>query len=190
MPTLPQLERVEAVNGYVNFYVDKDWYANRVVGQALAQGREYGCWPLKDERVMVEYANVNTHKTMHVGHLRNVALGAATVNILRCYGYDTVSATYIGDIGLHVIRTLWSYLNFHKGEEPPTGRGTWLEKLYVEATARQEYRNDVVEPARRRAEGDVLQSMWALSGTLQMERGPVPVGGPLLHDRRLVHRPP
>ena len=96
MPTLPQLERVEAVNGYVNFYVDKNWYANRVVGQVLSQGGEYGCWPRKDERVMVEYANVNTHKTMHVGHLRNVALGAATVNILRCYGYDTVSATYIG----------------------------------------------------------------------------------------------
>src|SRR5437867_3186634 len=44
VPTLPQLERVEAVNSYVNFYVDKNWYANRVVGQALAQGREYGCW--------------------------------------------------------------------------------------------------------------------------------------------------
>ena len=25
MPKLPQLERVESVNGYVNFYVDKDW---------------------------------------------------------------------------------------------------------------------------------------------------------------------
>ena len=75
VPSLPQLQRVEAVNGYVNFYVDKDWYANRVVGQVLSQGREYGCWPSKGERVMVEYANLNTHKTMHVGHLRNVVLG-------------------------------------------------------------------------------------------------------------------
>src|SRR5438045_9698697 len=28
LPTLPQLERVEAVNSYVNFYVAKNWYAN------------------------------------------------------------------------------------------------------------------------------------------------------------------
>src|SRR5437868_11522972 len=74
IPTLPQLERVEAVNSYVNFYVDKNWYANRVVGQVLAQGGDYGCWPAMGERVMVEYANLNTDKAMHVGHLRNVVL--------------------------------------------------------------------------------------------------------------------
>src|SRR5215211_2015043 len=38
VPRLPQLERMEAVNGYVNFYVDKNWYANRVVRQVLEQG--------------------------------------------------------------------------------------------------------------------------------------------------------
>src|SRR5690242_19045261 len=42
VPGLPQLQRVEAVNGYVNFYVDKNWYANRVIGQVLTQGQEYG----------------------------------------------------------------------------------------------------------------------------------------------------
>lgn len=144
VPNLPQLERVESVNSYINFYVDKDWYANRVVSQVLAQGREYGCWPRKNERVMVEFANVNTHKTMHVGHLRNVVLGATILNILGCYGYETVSATYLGDIGMHVIRSLWAYTNFYKDEVPDQDRGTWLEKLYVEGTARLEYRNNVV----------------------------------------------
>src|SRR4051812_5155320 len=145
VPHLPQLERVEAVNGYVNFYVDKNWYANRVVSQVLAQGRDYGTWPAKSERVMVEYANLNTHKAMHVGHLRNVVLGAAAFNILKAAGFDSVSATYLGDIGLHVIRVLWAYLKFYNGQEPDTNRGVWLEKLYVEATSRLEYRKRVVE---------------------------------------------
>jgi arginyl-tRNA synthetase len=147
VPHIPQLERVESVNAYVNFYVDKDWYANRVVSQVLAQGRDYGCWPDRGERVMVEYANMNTHKTMHVGHLRNVVLGDTILRILGCYGYEAVAATYMGDIGLHVIRTLWAYLNFHKGQEPadPAERGHWLEKLYVEATSRVEYRSYVIE---------------------------------------------
>src|SRR5437588_4487784 len=154
VPRLPQLERVEAVNSYVNFYVDKNWYANRVVGQVLAQGRGYGCWPDKGERVMVEYANLNTHKAMHVGHLRNVVLGATIYNILKCAGFDTVGATYIGDIGMHVMRVLWDYLNFHKGQEPATGRGVWLEKIYVEATSRLEYRNRVVELISDAAKAD------------------------------------
>lgn len=144
LPSLPQVAQVDVVNSYVNFYIDKDWYANRVIEQALTQGAEYGCWPHRGERVMVEYANLNTHKAMHVGHLRNVVLGNAIYNILKCAGFEAVGATYMGDIGLHVIRTLWAYQNFYKGQEPEKDKGSWLEKLYVEATARLEYRNNVV----------------------------------------------
>jgi arginyl-tRNA synthetase len=157
VPPIPQLERVEAVSGYINFYADKNWYANRVVGQALSQEGDYGCWPPKNERVMVEFANMNTHKAMHVGHLRNVVLGASALNILKCYGYDTVSATYMGDIGLHVIRTLWALLRFHKDEQPPADpdrRGQWLENLYVEATVKLEYRDDVARLLAESAKAD------------------------------------
>jgi arginyl-tRNA synthetase len=144
LPRLPQVERVEVVNNYVNFYVDKEWYGNRVVSQVLSRGAEYGCWPSRGERVMVEYANLNTHKSMHIGHLRNVLLGAAIFNILKCGGYDVVGATYLGDIGMHVIRTLWAYRKFYEGKEPAEERGAWLETLYVDATSRLEYRNNVV----------------------------------------------
>ena len=154
LPSLEQVERVEVVNNYLNFYVGKDWYANRVVAQVLSEQDAYGCWPPRGERVMVEYANLNTHKDMHVGHLRNVVLGAAVFNILKCAGFDTVGATYIGDIGLHVMRTMWAYMSFHRGQEPDTDRGAWLEKIYVEAVARQEYRNDVVSLIEDAAKAD------------------------------------
>ncbi|HNO86473.1 MAG TPA: arginine--tRNA ligase, partial [Anaerolineales bacterium] len=44
---------------------------------------------------------------------------------------------YPGDLGLGVITVMWIYEKFYKGQEP-TGiheRGQWLAKLYVEATA-------------------------------------------------------
>ncbi|MEO5950986.1 MAG: arginine--tRNA ligase, partial [Chloroflexia bacterium] len=143
LPHLPQIARVEAVNGYVNFYVDRDWYANRIVGQVLTQREAYGSWPDRGERVMVEYAALNTHKAMHVGHLRNVVLGKSVYNILKSAGFDTVSATYIGDIGMHVMKALWAYRNFYNNQEPAEDRGPWLEKLYVDATARIDYRKNV-----------------------------------------------
>src|SRR5215212_5510718 len=80
---------------------------------------------------------------MHVGHLRNVVLGAAVFNILKSAGFDTVGATYIGDIGMHVMKVLWAYRNFYYGQEPGEDRGPWLEKLYVDATARLDYRKNV-----------------------------------------------
>jgi arginyl-tRNA synthetase len=91
---------------------------------------------------------------MHVGHLRNVTLGAAAYNILKCAGFDTVSATYLGDIGLHVIRTMWGYMSFHNGQEPDEDRGAWLEKVYVEAVSRQEFRDRVVELIEDAAKAD------------------------------------
>lgn len=174
LPPIAALERVEVVNNYINFYVDKEWYANRVVAQALSQGAGYGCWPSRGERVMVEYANVNTHKTMHVGHLRNVTLGAAIYNILTCAGFDTVGATYIGDIGMHVIRTLWAYRRFYQDQEPETGRGLWLEKLYVEATARVEYRNSVVSLIEDAAKADTaIASHLSLALQAMAENDPL-----------------
>ncbi len=178
VPALPQLQRVEAVNGYVNFYVDKNWYANRVIGQVLTQGQEYGCWPSRGERVMVEYANLNTHKTMHVGHLRNVVLGNAVFNILKCAGFDTVGATYIGDIGMHVMRTMWGYLNFYKGQEPEENKGAWLEKIYVDATSRQDYRKDVtglIEDAAKADPSVAAQLTLVLQSVAEMNPDDAPI---------------
>ena len=178
VPPLPQLQRVEAVNGYVNFYVDKNWYANRVIGQVLTQGQEYGCWPPRGERVMVEYANLNTHKTAHVGHLRNIVLGNTVFNILKCAGFDTVGATYIGDIGMHVMRTMWGYLNFYKGQEPAENKGAWLERIYVDATSRQGYREDVtglIEDAAKTDPAIAAQFITVLQAMADMnpDDGPI-----------------
>ncbi|NIP74309.1 MAG: arginine--tRNA ligase, partial [Gammaproteobacteria bacterium] len=57
----------------------------------------------------------NTHKAFHVGHMRNVALGDALVRILEYNGHEVVAANYIGDVGTHIARCLWFYLN-HRHE--------------------------------------------------------------------------
>ncbi|HEX2994551.1 MAG TPA: arginine--tRNA ligase, partial [Anaerolineales bacterium] len=48
-----------------------------------------------------------------------------------------IRASYPGDIGLGVITILWAYDKFYKGQEPEGvhERGQWLLKIYAEATA-------------------------------------------------------
>ncbi|MFU8826460.1 MAG: arginine--tRNA ligase [Brevefilum sp.] len=123
----------EAVNGYLNLYFDTAAYAQRVVDTVLDQGADYGRMPDRDQRVMVEYSQPNTHKAFHVGHLRNVILGGSMCRILEFAGFEVIRANYLGDIGLHVVKWMWNYLKNHAGETPDQDRTHWMNQIYAEA---------------------------------------------------------
>ncbi|MCD6400363.1 MAG: arginine--tRNA ligase [Anaerolineales bacterium] len=129
----PGFHRVEATKGYLNLYYSPAVYAQRVIDTVLAEGEKFGMGAPKNQRVMFEYSQPNTHKAFHVGHLRNVILGEAMCNIYEAAGYEVIRANYVGDIGLHVIKWLWNYQKYHAGEEPGEDRTRWMGDLYAEA---------------------------------------------------------
>ncbi|CAA9556277.1 MAG: Arginyl-tRNA synthetase [uncultured Thermomicrobiales bacterium] len=137
---------VEAVNGYVNISFDANAVAARLIGEVLSLGAGYGRGEARPERVMIEHSQLNTHKAAHVGHLRNICLGVALTKIIDAAGYRTMPVTYIGDIGMHVVKCLWCYERFHPGQEPedPAARGRWLGEIYAESDRRLNFRKDVV----------------------------------------------
>ncbi|MEX2161419.1 MAG: arginine--tRNA ligase [Anaerolineales bacterium] len=178
--TPPGFARVEAVKGYLNLYFSAPDYAARVVQTVLADASKYGWGAAKGQRVMVEFSQPNTLKAFHVGHLRNMILGAALANILEAAGYELVRANYIGDFGKDVFKWLWNYLKRHKGEKPPEQDVTrWMGDLYAEAS-----RELGADPggdaeirdlfARYDAEDDEIQSLyqttrrWSLDGFNQI----------------------
>ncbi|HSV86435.1 MAG TPA: arginine--tRNA ligase [Levilinea sp.] len=129
-------ERVEAVRGYLNLYLSTDEYARRVLDTVLDQGNRFGAGPSTGDRVMVEFSQPNTHKAMHVGHLRSAIMGDIVARILEFAGYDVVRANYPGDIGLHVIKWLWCYMNYHRGDRPAQDITRWMGAIYAEANDR------------------------------------------------------
>ena len=86
---------------------------------------------------MVEYAQPNTHHSIHIGHARNAVLGESLARLAEFAGFPTIRASYPGDLGLGVITVVWAYQKFYRGQEPEGihERGQWLLKLYAEATA-------------------------------------------------------
>lgn len=131
-------EKVEAVNGYLNLYFAQDVYACQVVDTILSQASSFGKGTPLHEQVMVEFSQPNTHKAFHVGHLRSAILGDVVARLLEFAGYDVVRANYPGDMGLHVIKWLWCYMNFHKGEKPTADITRWMGSIYAEANRRLE----------------------------------------------------
>jgi len=133
---IPGFSRIEAIKGYLNLYFEPHQYAERVVSTVLRQGIAFGSSEQQHKQVMVEYSNPNTHKPLHVGHLRNVILGGSVCNILEASGKKVIRANYIGDIGLHVIKWMCNYEMYHSGEQPGLDTMRWMADLYAEADKR------------------------------------------------------
>lgn len=134
---LPQgYSRSEAVKGYLNLYYETSQYASKVIDTVHYADHCYGMAQASGKTVMVEYSNPNTHKPLHVGHLRNVILGSSVCNLLEANGDKVVRVNYIGDIGLHVIKWMCNYEMYHSSEEPPADVMRWMADLYTEADRR------------------------------------------------------
>jgi arginyl-tRNA synthetase len=171
-------DRIEAAKGYLNASFDTSTYASQVVGEAIRLGTEYGRGAPQSERVMVEYAQPNTHHSFHIGHLRNAVLGESLARLFEFSGYPVIRASYPGDIGLGVITCVWAYRRFHNGQEPEGvhERGRWLAKIYHEShtlltpqenetpeqsALRQQYEAEVREIYRRWDSGDPeIREVW------------------------------
>ena len=147
LPPQVLFPRVEAVKGYLNFIFDPSLFSTRVVNTVLAE-EDFGRGEPQDERIMVEFSQPNTHKAFHVGHLRSAILGDAVCRILEFAGHDVIRANYFGDIGLHVIKWLWNYLDQHPEETPPEDVTRWMGDLYAEANQRLEEQPELEREVR------------------------------------------
>jgi arginyl-tRNA synthetase len=127
------ISKVDAVAGYLNFHQNA---AN--VGEALFKRMSSSAFFNSEkiaesarEKIVVEYSQPNTHKALHVGHLRCLVLGDAVCRILAYAGHHVVKATYPGDLGAHIAKTLWYMQNKYKDALPASNRADWLGDIYA-----------------------------------------------------------
>ncbi|HEX7674248.1 MAG TPA: arginine--tRNA ligase [Bdellovibrio sp.] len=117
-------------------------------------------------KTMIEYSQPNTHKELHVGHMRNLCLGDALVRMLRYTGREIISSTFPGDMGTHVAKCLW-YMKKHNQEPvPETGKGEWLGRMYSKANLLLEDQNGTPQEEVNRAE------LTEILKQLESEKGP------------------
>lgn len=159
------ISRAQAFGPYVNFFIDPAAVSKIILKEVDKKGERFGFdTQKKQEKVMVEYSQPNTHKEFHVGHIRNVCIGSSVVNLLRLNGYKTTSANYVGDIGAHVAKCLW-YIKKNNFQPPETGRGRWLGTMYAEASAlieeKPDLKSEVAVVQQKLESGDQeLVSFW------------------------------
>src|SRR3989344_6583006 len=78
-----ELEKIEpVVPGFVNFHISKSYLVSELA-RVWKEKEDFGQnVSLKGKKMMVEYAHPNTHKEMHIGHMRTLITGEALARIL------------------------------------------------------------------------------------------------------------
>lgn len=129
------IEKAKAVGPYLNFTLKTDVVAEAVFSEIKKRKNKIGEIDVgKKQRILIEYPSNNTHKEVHVGHLRNVCLGNALVGILTAAGTKVIPVNYINDFGAHVAKCLWGLEKFHSQEKPPENKQRWLGQIYAAAS--------------------------------------------------------
>ncbi len=73
-----KISEVSAVNGYLNFKVNKAGLAYDVLNCILSTGEKYGSSDTgKGKTVCIDYSSVNIAKPFHIGHLSTTVIGGA-----------------------------------------------------------------------------------------------------------------
>ena len=115
-----------AVGPYVNVKLNKASASIDIIKKIVEQKDKYGSLsedgkaPMADQKVMIEFSSPNTNKPLHLGHLRNDALGESVSRILKKAGADVYKVDLINNRGIHICKSMLAYKLFHeeKGETP------------------------------------------------------------------------
>src|SRR6056297_2314874 len=110
---------VQVAGPYLNVALKMVSLAGEVCASVLDERDSYGRGQsLQGTKVMVEFSCPNTNKPLHLGHLRNDALGESVARILGANGADVMKVNLINDRGIHICKSMLAYKKFGEGTTP------------------------------------------------------------------------
>jgi arginyl-tRNA synthetase len=104
---------------YINIKMNPHVLFGDICRQIITAGERYGDSDIgRAKRAMVEYLSPNTNKPLHLGHLRNGALGMAIAKILGATGHWVIKANLINDRGVHICKSMLAWQRWGQGKTP------------------------------------------------------------------------
>ncbi len=126
------IANVTAVNGYLNFAINRTGLVKETLGNIAKAGKEYGSADIgSGKTVCIDYSSVNIAKPFHIGHLSTTVLGSSLYKIYSYLGYNVVGINHLGDYGTQFGKLICAYKHWGNKEDVEK-RGIFaVNELYV-----------------------------------------------------------
>lgn len=126
------VEKIEVVNGYLNFYINPKAIITTVFGEIESKKEQYGSSTIGNgKNIVIDYSSPNIAKPFHIGHLRSTVIGGALYKIYKFLGYNVTGINHLGDYGTQFGKLIEGYKRWgeeYNIEENPIDE---LTKIYV-----------------------------------------------------------
>ena len=103
-------DKVDVVNGFLNFYVSKVHIVREATEKFAKQNKNYGKAENNNgKKIIIEYSSPNIAKPFHIGHLKTTIIGHSLYNIYKYLGYETFGLNHLGDYGTQFAKLIEGY---------------------------------------------------------------------------------
>ena len=153
------VSEVSAVNGYLNFKINKSGFVRQTLDRIFAEKDAYGASDVgAGKTVCIDYSSINIAKPFHIGHLSTTVLGGALYRIFNALGYKAVGINHLGDYGTQFGKLISAYKRWGNKDEIERGGIRALNELYVrfhrEAEEHPEYDDEARAYFKKIEQGD------------------------------------
>lgn len=144
------ISHTEVINGFLNFYIQKDIIVKNTIEKFAMQKEEYGKSNMGEgKNIIVEYSSPNIAKPFHIGHLKTTIIGNSLYNLYKFLGFNTIGINHLGDYGTQFAKLIEGYKrwgNEYDFEKDPIDK---LSQIYIRINELCENDESVLEECRK-----------------------------------------
>lgn len=126
------IQGVQAVNGYLNFFINRKQFVAETLAEVISSGQNYGNDTVgQGKTICIDYSSVNICKSFHIGHLSTTALGNSLYKLFKALGYNVVGINYLGDYGTQFGKMIVAFKLWGDKKTVEEKGVAELQRLYV-----------------------------------------------------------
>lgn len=127
-----KFDKVEAVGGYVNMFLNKEKVSEEVLTKIINEKNQYGYSNNAEGKTMtIDFSSPNIAKPFSMGHLRSTVIGNSLAHIAEKQGYQVIRINHLGDWGTQFGKLIVAYQKWGNEQQVRESSITELLALYV-----------------------------------------------------------
>ena len=169
------IEKIDVINGFLNFYVCKDAMVRETIEKFAKQKEDYGKSNIGNgKEILIESSSPNIAKEFHIGHLKTTIIGKALYNLYSFLGYKTIRLNHIGDYGTQFAKLIVGYQKWGSEYDFSENPIEKLTDIYIRINTLCDEDENVLEECRstfkKLEDGDeYCVNLWTKIKDLSME---------------------